>query len=59
MPANFTTMGRFDSAIEGGSYEEAEVLMASSAPTCTTDQGEMIRLLQPKFQPDGHKRIRF
>ncbi|XP_057371356.1 sodium-independent sulfate anion transporter-like isoform X2 [Daphnia carinata] len=39
MPATFTTMGRFDSAIECGSREEAEVLMASSAPTGTTDQG--------------------
>ncbi|KAI9564136.1 hypothetical protein GHT06_007874 [Daphnia sinensis] len=39
MPATFTTMGRFDSAIDCGSCEEAEVLMASSAPTGTTDQG--------------------
>lgn len=43
--------------MERDSYEEAEVLMASSVPAGTTNQGEVFRLLQPKFQPDGHTRI--
>jgi len=52
-------MGGFDSGKESALYGEAEVLMASSVPAGTTNQGELIWLLQSKFQPNGHAEIWF
>jgi hypothetical protein len=42
MPGIFTTRGGFESGKESVSYEEAEVLMASSVPAGTANQGELI-----------------
>ena len=59
MPRIFTKSGEFDSGKESASYEEAEVLMASSVLAGTMNQGELIWLLQSKFQPNGDTEIWF
>jgi hypothetical protein len=42
MPGIITKIGEFDSGKESASYEETEVLMASSVPAGTKNQGELI-----------------
>ncbi len=59
MPGIITKIGEFDSGKESASSEETEVLMASSVPAGTKNQGELIWLLQSKFQPNGHTEIWF
>jgi hypothetical protein len=60
MPGIFTTMGGFDCGKESALYGETEVLMASSSvPAGTTNQGELIWLLQSKFQPNGQTEFWF
>jgi hypothetical protein len=42
MPGIITKIGEFDSGKESASSEETEVLMASSVPAGTKNQGELI-----------------